>query len=82
MRAPLAGPRILLRRLREIMAEPIDAQGRLDRIVEQIAANMVAEVCSAYVLRADGQLELFASQGLSPAAVHNTALKIGQGLVG
>lgn len=82
MRGPLGGPRVLLRRLREIMAEPIDAQGRLDRIVEQIAANMAAEVCSAYVLRADGQLELFASQGLNPTAVHNTALKVGQGLVG
>jgi phosphotransferase system enzyme I (PtsP) len=82
MRGPLGGPRVLLRRLREIMAEPIDAQGRLDRIVEQIAANMAAEVCSAYVLRADGQLELFASQGLNPTSVHNTALKIGQGLVG
>lgn len=82
MRGPLAGPRVLLRRLREIMAEPIGAQVRLDKIVQQIAANMAAEVCSAYVLRADGQLELFASEGLKAAAVHNTSLRIGQGLVG
>ena len=33
MREPLAGPRVLLRRLREIMAEPISAQDRLDKIV-------------------------------------------------
>ncbi|MGV8841472.1 MAG: phosphoenolpyruvate--protein phosphotransferase [Bauldia sp.] len=82
MRAPLAGPRVLLRRLREIMAEPISAQVRLDKIVVQIAANMVAEVCSAYVLRSDGVLELYASQGLKREAVHNVTLKVGQGLVG
>ena len=53
-----AGPRILLRRLRELTAEPLEPQDRLDRIVVQIARNMVAEVCSVYVLRADGVLEL------------------------
>ena len=45
-----AGPRVLLKRLREIMAEPMEPQERLDRIVRQIAQNMVAEVCSTYVL--------------------------------
>lgn len=82
MRAPLAGPRVLLRRLREIMAEPISAQVRLNKTVKQIAANMVAEVCSAYVLRDDNYLELFATEGLKPEAVHNTRLRVGQGLVG
>jgi signal transduction protein with GAF and PtsI domain len=43
------------------MAEPMEPQERLDRIVRQIAQNMVAEVCSAYVLRADGVLELYAT---------------------
>ena len=38
-----AGPRILLRRLRELTAEPLEPQDRLDRIVTQIARNMVAE---------------------------------------
>jgi len=82
MRGPPAGPRVLLRRLREIMAEPISAQERLDKIVTQIAANMVAEVCSAYVLRADGILELYATEGLKREAVHQAQLRIGQGLVG
>ncbi len=58
MRGALGGPRVLLRRLREIMAEPVNAQVRLDRIVVLIAANLVAEVCSVYVMRADGMLEL------------------------
>ena len=55
-RGSLAGPRVLMRRLREVMAESLGAQERLDEIVMQIAANMVAEVCSVYVLRADGML--------------------------
>ena len=81
MRAP-GGPRLLLRRLREVMAEPVTAQARLDRIVVLIASNMVAEVCSAYVMRAGEVLELFATEGLRPEAVHRTRLRVGEGLVG
>ena len=76
------GPRVLLRRLRQIMAEPLAAQDRLDKIVEQIAENMVAEVCSVYVLRADEMLELYATKGLKRSSVHATVLRVGQGLVG
>jgi phosphotransferase system enzyme I (PtsP) len=64
------------------MAEPLDPQARLDRIVREIAANMVAEVCSLYVLRADSVLELYATEGLNPGAVHLAQLRLGQGLVG
>jgi len=81
MRAP-GGPRLLLRRLREVMAEPVTAQARLDRIVVLIASNMVAEVCSLYVARADGPLELFATEGLNREAVHLTTMRPGEGLVG
>jgi phosphotransferase system enzyme I (PtsP) len=82
MRGALVGPRLLLRRLREAMAEPVSAQARLDKIVIHIAANMVAEVCSVYVLRADGRLELFATEGLNREAVHLTTMRAGEGLVG
>jgi phosphotransferase system enzyme I (PtsP) len=64
------------------MAEPNDPQTRLDTIVADIADNMSTEVCSVYVLRADGMLELYASYGLKPEAVHMSALRVGQGLVG
>lgn len=80
-RAP-AGPRVLLRRLRELMAAALGPQERLDQIVREIAQNMVAEVCSLYVLRADSVLELYATQGLNPGAVHLAQLRLGQGLVG
>jgi phosphotransferase system enzyme I (PtsP) len=82
MRGALGGPRVLLRRLREVMAEPVSAQERLNKIVVLIAANMVAEVCSIYVLRVDGTLELYATEGLKLDAVHVTVLRQDEGLVG
>jgi phosphotransferase system, enzyme I, PtsP len=82
MRDQAMGPRVLLKRLRELMAAALEPQERLDRIVREIAQNMVTEVCSFYVLRSDGVLELFATVGLNPTAVHNAQLKLGQGLVG
>jgi phosphotransferase system, enzyme I, PtsP len=82
MRGALGGPRVLLRRLREVMAEPVSAQERLDKIVVLIAANMVAEVCSVYVLRVDSTLELYATEGLNRDAVHRTVMRSDEGLVG
>ncbi len=64
------------------MAEKVSAQERLDKIVVLIAANMVAEVCSTYVLRHDGTLELYATEGLNREAVHQTVMKADEGLVG
>jgi len=74
--------RVIMRRLRDIMAEAGDGQERLDKIVRQIAGVMVTDVCSIYLKRQDGSLELFASEGLNPTAVHATMLKRGEGLVG
>src|SRR4029078_13371379 len=82
MRGALGGPRVLLRRLREVMAEPVSAKDRLDKVVVLIAASMVAEVCSVYVLRVDGTLELYATEGLKREAVHQTVLKAHGGLCG
>ncbi|MGB6087807.1 phosphoenolpyruvate--protein phosphotransferase [Parvibaculum sp.] len=82
MSGSVGGPRILLRRLREVMAEPESAQKRLDKIVVLIAANMVAEVCSVYLMNGARELELFATEGLKPSAVHTTRLRVGEGLVG
>ena len=64
------------------MAEQVSAQERLDKIVVLIAANMVAEVCSVYVLRVDNTLELYATEGLNRDAVHRTVLSAHEGLVG
>ncbi|MFV0473890.1 MAG: phosphoenolpyruvate--protein phosphotransferase [Pikeienuella sp.] len=76
------GSRVLLRRLRQVMAQPGDPQARLDRIVSVIATNMVAEVCSIYLRRDEAMLELCATEGLRKEAVHRTRFRFGQGLVG
>jgi phosphotransferase system, enzyme I, PtsP len=78
----LSAARRLLRRLVQVMATPISPQERLDRMVRMIAADIVAEVCSAYVLRGGEYLELFATEGLRRSAVHQTRLRVGEGLVG
>ena len=82
MPLPAFGPRVLLRRLREVMAEQETAQKKLDRIAALVASNVVAEVCSIYVLDDSDRLELYATEGLNPKAVHRVRLKIGEGLVG
>jgi phosphotransferase system enzyme I (PtsP) len=74
--------RRLLGRLRDVMAAGGTAQQRLDQVVKLIAADMVAEVCSCYVMRAGEVLELFATEGLLKTAVHETRLRVGEGLVG
>ncbi len=81
---PVSEPalRVIMRRLRDIMAEEGDGQSRLDAIVHMIAGVMVAEVCSIYLRRQDGSLELFATEGLKRDAVHATRLNRSEGLVG
>ncbi|WP_085881396.1 phosphoenolpyruvate--protein phosphotransferase [Oceanibacterium hippocampi] len=64
------------------MAGTGEAEARLNTVVRIIANNMVAEVCSVYLLRGDGVLELFATEGLNPEAVHQTRLRVGEGLIG
>ena len=76
------GPRSLLRQIREAMAGVDPAQSKLNSVVRIIARSMVSEVCSIYLRRASGEMELFATEGLDPSAVHVTRMKKGEGLVG
>jgi len=78
----IRGQRSLLRQIREALAGGGPAQARLDMVVRIIARSMVAEVCSLYMRRTAGEMELFATEGLDPAAVHVTRMKQGEGLVG
>lgn len=74
--------RKLLGRLRDTMAEESAGQERLDKIVDLIALSMQTEVCSIYLFRDESTLELCATQGLQPEAVHQTRMRLGEGLVG
>jgi phosphotransferase system enzyme I (PtsP) len=78
----IRGPRSLLRQIREAMAGARPAQAKLDMVARIIAVSMVAEVCSLYLARKSGEMELFATEGLDPSAVHVTRMKPGEGLVG
>ena len=71
-----------MQQVRDLMAASGGAQARLDRFVRIIAANLVADVCSVYLRRGGGSLELCATEGLSAQAVHQTRLKPDEGLVG
>ncbi|WP_411352495.1 phosphoenolpyruvate--protein phosphotransferase [Leisingera aquaemixtae] len=74
--------RKLLGRLREAMASDDAGQARLDKITHLIADSMGTEVCSVYLFRDDETLELCATQGLNIESVHQTRMRIGEGLVG
>ncbi len=74
--------RQMLGQLREAMASESAGQARLDQITYLIANSMRTEVCSIYLFRDDVTLELCATEGLNPEAVHQTRMKIGEGLVG
>ena len=74
--------RKLLGRLRDAMASDEAGQARLDRITHLIATSMGCEVCSIYLFRDEDTLELCATEGLNAEAVHQTRMKLGEGLVG
>ncbi|MFY0690607.1 MAG: phosphoenolpyruvate--protein phosphotransferase [Paracoccaceae bacterium] len=74
--------RKILERLRDSLAEEGAGQERLDRITHIIAEQMGTEVCSIYLFRDAETLELCATEGLNPEAVHQTRMRIGEGLVG
>ena len=74
--------RKLLVRLRDAMAGDDAGQARLDKITRLIADSMGTEVCSIYLFRDEDTLELCATEGLNPDSVHQTRMRLGEGLVG
>jgi len=72
----------LVRQIRGIMARPASAQERLDEFVRVISTHMLADVCSVYLQRSEGRMELCSTEGLALEAVHHTRLEPGEGLVG
>ena len=74
--------RKLLGRLRDLMAEVAAGQERLDKIVSLTADSIKTQVCSIYLFADDETLELCATEGLNAEAVHQTRMRMGEGLVG
>jgi phosphotransferase system enzyme I (PtsP) len=76
------GARLLLSRLRALMANQAQDPQRLDRVVELIGNTMVADVCSIYLQAEDKSLLLMATKGLAREAIGRTRLRENEGLVG
>jgi len=74
--------RQLLSEFRTIMQSAEPPEARLAEVVRLVARNMEAEVCSVYIRRADGALELFETEGLRREAIRITRMEAGVGLVG
>ena len=74
--------RKLLGALRDTMASDRAGQARMDDITQLIAQSMGTDVCSIYLFCNDDTLELCATQGLNAEAVHQTRMRLGEGLVG
>jgi phosphotransferase system enzyme I (PtsP) len=74
--------RRLLSRLRALLADRGQPAQRLAELTRLVAAELVAEVCSVYVMRPGEILELWATEGLRADAVGRTRLRVGEGIVG
>jgi phosphotransferase system enzyme I (PtsP) len=72
-------PRRLLARLRDLRARQA---GSLPALVRLVAAELVSEVCSVYVHKPGDLMVLAATEGLNPAAIGRTRLRVGEGIVG
>ena len=68
--------------IREAMEGTESVQERLDDFVAAIFSSITVNVASIYLMSAEDNLELSATQGLKKSAVHKTRLKPGEGLVG
>ena len=64
----LPATRLLMNRLRQIMAEDGETRSRLDNVVRLIASTMVADVCSIYLRHRGGTLVLESEPGAGTMA--------------
>jgi len=78
----LAAPRRMMCSLRDVMAEDLPPEQKLDRIVRMIAKEIRADVCSCFILRAGETLELYSTVGLPADVAHSAKLRVGDGFIG
>ena len=74
---------VTLEEISRFVDEAGDLQGCLNSIAGIVAKRMQTEVCSVYLLDADGgRLTLSATRGLKPAAVGRVSMPVSEGLSG
>lgn len=74
--------RQIMKSLRTLVAQDMSTQERLDRLVTLVAQRLRMDACSCYITRPGGVLELYATDGLDAKSVHETFLRIGEGIIG
>lgn len=67
---------------RAVRKSGIPTEEKINTIVSLVADTIGLDVCSCYIVRPGDVLELYASKGLERQSVHETFLRIGEGLVG
>jgi len=76
-----SSPLALFETISALFSSGGDLNDKLSQVVSAIQKNLVADVCSLYLLEND-VLVLRASQGLNPDSVHHVVLKKNEGLTG
>lgn len=77
-----AAPKKLLANLRDVMAGDAPAEQKLADIVDMVARELRADVCSCFIMRAGEMLELFAARGLPVERLRQVKISVGEGPVG
>lgn len=71
-----------LRELKKIIKQNFSTEEKLNIITKLTAQHLKTDACSFYIMRPGDVLELYATYGLDKKAVHDTFLRIGEGLNG
>ena len=74
--------RQIMKDLRALSVRDFSPEERLDKIVALVAEKLKVDACSCYIARPGDILELCATWGLDKKAVHETFLRLGEGLIG
>ncbi len=72
----------LLKSVRKTGCIKESVEDKINHIIQSVAAELKVDVCSCYLMRPGDVLELYASVGLNKRAIHDTFLRIGEGLIG
>lgn len=72
----------VLRELKKVIKQKCEVEEKIKQITKLTANELQVEACSFYIIRPGDVLELYATYGLDEKAVHDTFLRIGEGLNG
>ena len=72
----------MLKNIRRSVKQQDTIDDKINIIIQEIVSALKVDVCSCYLVRPGDVLELYATKGLDEKAVHETFLRIGEGLIG